>query len=45
MDDISGHPVPYNEEFIGVYQILEGIADRILRESREETSHAEQKGA
>jgi hypothetical protein len=45
VDDISGHPVPYNEEFVGVYQILEGIADRILRESREETSHAEQKGA
>lgn len=45
VDDISGHPVPYNEQFMGVYQILGGIADRILRESREEAPLAEQKGA
>ena len=34
LDDISGHFIPNNPENAGIYLVLAGIAERLVREAR-----------
>lgn len=32
LEDITGYPIPNNEQNAGIYHVLQGIVERIVRE-------------